>query len=214
MTGFGDMRRSLMAQKSGLIGVTPPQSAARNASVRTTAITMMTVFDLLNATTRSPHSGHFGTSWSKLTPQAGQVWRIGPPVPAGSSGIAGGYASEASGGSLFSLRIDECSAYQRWRENARNPWRLPVGCVNCDAPLPPPSPKGGRPRRFCSTACRHDWRYALKLERENPRPASKDAAYLEWSDVFSHRAKAERRVARWQRLREETHGERGGQANE
>jgi hypothetical protein len=73
------------------------QNAARKASVTTTAITMMTVFNLLNATTRSPQSGHFGTSWSKLTPQAGQVWRIGPPVSVGSSGIAGGYAERASG---------------------------------------------------------------------------------------------------------------------
>jgi len=62
------------------------QIAARRASVTTTAITMMTIFDRLNAATRSPQSGQAGTSWSKLTPQAGQVWRIGAPVPVGSSG--------------------------------------------------------------------------------------------------------------------------------
>jgi hypothetical protein len=77
------------------------QNAARKASVTTTAITMMTVFNLLNATTRSPQSGHFGTSWSKLTPQAGQVWRIGPPVSVGSSGIAGGYAEQGERRSDF-----------------------------------------------------------------------------------------------------------------
>ena len=81
-----------------------------------------------------------------------------------------------------------------------------TACVNCDAPLPPASPKGGRPRRFCSAACRHDWRYALKLERENPRTAGNDAAYLRHADVFGDREVAERRVARWQRLRDEAHG--------
>lgn len=105
----------------GLIGsIAYAQSAARKANATTTAITMMTVFDLLNATTRSPQSGHLGTSWSKLTPQAGQVWRVGPRVPEDSSVIAGGYADRGRAGDPFFLRIDE-RLREKMREKAGGP---------------------------------------------------------------------------------------------
>lgn len=76
-------------------------------------------------------------------------------------------------------------------------------CHRCDAPLPARSEARGRPRKSCSDYCRNRWRYELRLERENPRPVSRDAAYLQWASKFGDREGAARKVARWQRLREE-----------
>ncbi len=201
------MKLSMTAQKSGLMGVTPPQSAARNASARTTAITMMTVLLTLLTGMRSPQSGHSGTSWSKLAPQLGQVWRIGPPVPTGSSGIAGGYAERGEEGPVFSLRmLGQCQRAETARKCAKPPWKsLMDTCTNCDAPLPPPSPKGGRQRRFCSAECKNRWRYEVRLERENSKQRDEERIYM-WDVEFYGREGADRRAARRRRRQDEAHG--------
>ncbi|MFG1703450.1 hypothetical protein ACFLIM_09665 [Nonomuraea sp. M3C6] len=36
-------------------------------------------------------------------------------------------------------------------------------CLNCEAPLPPPTGRGGRPRKYCSHACR--WTFGRTRSR-------------------------------------------------
>ena len=80
-----------------------------------------------------------------------------------------------------------------------------MSCVSCGAVLPPPSPKGGRPARFCSTICRNGWHYEVAQEREYP--TSRDEARVSrWDVQYLGRKEAERLAARRRRLLEEAHG--------
>ena len=53
------------------------QSAIRTASKMSAEVTAIMILRRL-IFVRVPQSGHFGTSWSKVIPQAGQFWRMCP----------------------------------------------------------------------------------------------------------------------------------------
>jgi hypothetical protein len=72
----------------------PPHNVARKTSTTMTAIKMTIVLALV-VPTRSPQSGHLGTSLAKLTPQVGHVLSFESRVAPDSSGIGGGYLSPA-----------------------------------------------------------------------------------------------------------------------
>jgi hypothetical protein len=61
------------------------------------------------------------------------------------------------------------AAYRAWRRRqgataAEGPPTLvPTDCQRCGSPLPPRRSGGGRPRRYCSTACRHGNRSGAPL---------------------------------------------------
>jgi len=82
-----------------------------------------------------------------------------------------------------------------------------AACVSCDAPLPSPSSKGGRPRRFCSDSCKNRWRYEVRLERENPPQRDEERLYA-WDVEFYRREGADRRAARRRRRQEEARAEK------
>lgn len=68
----------------------PPQTVTRKTSATMTAINKMIVRARMGPT-RSPQSGHRGTSLAKLTPQVGQVLSFEPRVVPDSSDMGGEY---------------------------------------------------------------------------------------------------------------------------
>ena len=85
-------------------------------------------------------------------------------------------------------------------------------CWRCDDPLPAPSPKGGRPARFCSASCRNSWHYEVAQEREYPT-SWETLEVSRWEAEFYGREEAERNAARRRRLLEEAHGARATKGN-
>ena len=85
-------------------------------------------------------------------------------------------------------------------------------CWRCDAPLSPPSSKGGRPARFCSASCKNRWRYEVAREREYPTFRD-EARVSRWDVLYLGREEAERNAARRRRLLEEAHGAKAEKGN-